>query len=160
MTRLRKLTAFLAAIVMSVSAMSLTAGAAQTHYWSLRYIPNSSGTNRSVDERVFVATQSSYYAKDTCTSFSTSTASNGLKAQVKLMGYITDSSGDNILGMYETYPAYYLQTSSYSKMDFVNTAGNPFLMTEGHKLIVRHTLVQPPIGPVQCNMSGTSSCEF
>ena len=56
MTHFKKLTAFLAAIVMSVSAMSLTAGATQTHNWSLRYIPNSSGTNKSQDKRTFIAT--------------------------------------------------------------------------------------------------------
>lgn len=163
MTRFKKFTAFLAAIVMSVSAMSLTAGATQTHNWSLRYIPNSSGTNKSQDKRTFVATYDTVRAYDQCSNFSSSTDDNGRIAKVELTGKITrDGSEDAVAVMKSTTgqtTMYYEGTHTYSTLYFYKN-GVKYVINTGEEIHMIHTLKQPGLGPVQCNMTGTSQADF
>ncbi len=163
MTRLRKLTAFLAAIVMSVSAMSLTAGATQTHYWSLRYIPNSSGTNKSQDKRTFIATYNTVRATDQCSNFSSSTDDNGRIAKVELTGNVTNSESFDTIAVMKSSTGqttmYYEGTHSYSTLYFYDN-GVQYIVQAGDSIHITHTLKQPGLGPVQCNMTGTTQCDF
>ena len=122
MTHFKKLTAFLAAIVMSVSAMSLTAGAIQTHNWSLRYIPNSSGTNKSQDKRTFIATCNTVRAYDQCSNFSSSTDDNGRIAKVTLTGNVTNEISMDTIAVMKSSTGhttmYYEGIHTYSALYF------------------------------------------
>ena len=164
MTHFRKLTAFLAAIVMSVSAMSLTAGAAQTHYWAVRYIPNSSGTNISLDSYNFTAKKECASAIDRCSNFSSNTDRNGRIAKVYTWGYITFSDTTNIVAVMvspsDETSMYYEGTHTYSPITFERPNGATYTTTVGDKITIKHRLEQPTYGPVQCNMTGNTQCDF
>ena len=140
-----------AAVVMSISMMSIGAGAYQVdESWSLRLntapgAPSSSNCS-SVFETYHPLKLGNVFRNftETCSSFSSSKAANGTKAQVRYWTYIIDSNGTTVGAGFSSH--YHVETDAYHTIQLTSS------VDYYHSLVVRYVLENPY--NLGCSMTG------